>query len=307
MTENLRAAFARTILETAQIDHDLIVMVGDISHGIFKPFASLFPERYYNIGILEPAMMSIAAGLSKVGLNPVVHTIAPFLIERSFEQMKLDFGYQNLSVNLVSVGGTFDYSQLGVSHHSYSDVALVSEIPGSKVFAPGSANEFCKLFAENYTSPGIKYFRLTENPHGAPFPMPDRLGHDLVKLSDGEDLTIVTTGAMVRGCLEAVKILSAGYQVELLHFPTVRPFDSEGFMRSVLRTGRYVSVEETSPRGGLASSILECLAGVPEVKGISLSVKSMIHSYGSHDDLLLAAGLSVSDIVVAARNVLGEP
>ncbi len=307
MTENLRAAFAQTILETAKMDHDLVVMVGDISHGIFKPFASLFPDRYYNIGILEPAMMSIAAGLSKVGLNPVVHTIAPFLIERSFEQIKLDFGYQKLSANLVSVGGTFDYSQLGVSHHSYSDVALVSEIPGSKIFAPGSAEEFRKLFAENYTSPGVKYFRLTENPHGAFFPMPDPLGHDLIKLSDGEDLTIVTTGAMLKGCLEVVKILSAEYAVELLHFPTVRPFDSKGFMRSVLRTGRYVSVEETSPRGGLASSVLECLAGVPEVRGIRLSVNSMLHGYGSHDDLLLAASLAVSDIVVAAKSVMGEP
>lgn len=307
MTENLRAAFAQTILETAKTDHDLVVMVGDISHGIFKPFASLFPDRYYNIGILEPAMMSIAAGLSKVGLNPVVHTIAPFLIERSFEQIKLDLGYQKLSANLVSVGGTFDYSQLGVSHHSYSDVALVSEIPGSKVFAPGSAEEFRKLFAENYSSPGIKYFRLTENPHGALLPMPDLLGHDLIKVSDGEDLTIVTTGAMLKGCLEAAKILSADYTVELLHFPTVRPFDSKGFMRSVLHTGRYVSVEETSPRGGLASSVLECLAGVPEVRGIRLSVNSMLHGYGSHDDLLLAANLAVRDIVVAAKSVMGEP
>ena len=306
MTENLRAAFARKILETAETDHDLVVIVGDISHGIFKPFADKFADRYYNIGILEPAMISIAAGLSKVGLNPVVHTIAPFLIERSFEQIKLDFGYQKLSVNLVSVGGTFDYSQLGVSHHSYSDVALVSEIPGSKVFVPGSEDEFRKLFAENYATPGIKYFRLTENPHGALFPTPDSLGHELIKLTDGEDLTIVTTGSMVRGCLEAVKTLSDKYSVELLHFPTLRPFDSKGFIRSVARTGRYVSVEETAPTGGLASSVLQCLADMPEVRGTRLSPKSMLHVYGSHDDLLQAAGLSVSDIVDAAKRVMGE-
>lgn len=304
MTENLRAAFARTILETAKTDHDLVVMVGDISHGIFKPFAGLFPDRYYNIGILEPAMMSIAAGLSKVGLNPVVHTIAPFLIERSFEQIKLDFGYQELSANLVSVGGTFDYSQLGVSHHSYSDVALISEIPGSKVFVPGSADEFRKLFAENYLTSGVKYFRLTENPHGAHLSLPARLGHDSIRVLEGDDLTIITTGAMLRGCLEAAQILSVKHSVDLLHFPTVSPFDSDGFLKSVARTGRYLSVEELSPRGGLSNAVLEALAGVPQIQGARLSVNSMLHGYGSHNDLLDTAGLSVDHIVAAARKVL---
>jgi transketolase len=293
------------MLHVGAEDSNLVVIVGDISHGILKPFSEKYPTRYYNIGILEPAMMSIAAGLNRVGLNPVVHTIAPFLIERSFEQIKLDFGYQELSVSLVSVGGTFDYSQLGVSHHSYSDVALISEIPGSKVFVPGSADEFRKLFAENYPTFGVKYFRLTENPHGASFTLPQRLGHESIRVLEGKDLTIITTGAMLRGCLEAAQIISADYSVDLLHFPTVRPFDSDGFMKSVLRTGRYLSVDELSPRGGLSSAVLETLAGVPQIDGVRLSVTSMLHGYGSREDLLDAAGLSVENIVAAARKVLG--
>ena len=304
MTDNLRAAFADTMLHAGAGDSNLVVVVGDISHGILKPFSEKFPTRFYNIGILEPAMMSIAAGLSRVGLNPVVHTIAPFLIERSFEQIKLDFGYQKLSVSLISVGGTFDYSQLGVSHHSYSDVALISEIPGSKVFVPGSAEEFRKLFAENYLTSGVKYFRLTENPHGAHLSLPERLGHESIRVLAGDDLTIITTGAMLRGCLEAAQILSAKHSVDVLHFPTVRPFDSDGFMKSVVRTGRYLSVEELSPRGGLSNAVLEALAGVPQIQGARLSVNSIIHGYGSHNDLLNTAGLSVEHIVAAARKVL---
>lgn len=304
MTDNLRSAFAETMLHFGVRDPNLVVIVGDISHGILKPFSEKFPPRYYNIGILEPAMMSIAAGLNRVGLNPVVHTIAPFLIERSFEQIKLDFGYQNLSVSLVSVGGTFDYSQLGVSHHSYSDVTLISEIPGSKVFVPGSADEFRKLFAENYSSSGVKYFRLTENPHGADVSLPDRLGHDSIRVLEGDDITVITTGAMLRGCLEASQILSNEYSVDLLHFPTVRPFDSDGFMKSVVRTGRYLSVEELSPRGGLSNAVLEALAGLPQIQGTRLSVNSMVHGYGAHKDLLDTAGLSVEHIVTAARKVL---
>ena len=96
---SLRAQFAKTVHELSHIDDEIVVVVGDISHGIFKPFADDYPLRYFNIGICEPSMVSVCAGLSKVGLNPIVHTIAPFLIERSFEQIKLDFEYQQQSGN----------------------------------------------------------------------------------------------------------------------------------------------------------------------------------------------------------------
>ena len=107
MTKKIRQEFASTMLEVGKKDKNLVVMVGDISHGILKPFAKVCKNRYYNIGICEPATVNMAAGLSKVGLNPVVHTIAPFLIERCYEQIKLDFAYQKLSVNLVSVGQNY--------------------------------------------------------------------------------------------------------------------------------------------------------------------------------------------------------
>ena len=90
---SLRKAFADSMLKLGDIDKNLVVIVGDISHGILKPFRESYPDRYFNIGISEPAMVNVAAGLSAQGLNPVVHTIAPFLIERSYEQIKLDFAY----------------------------------------------------------------------------------------------------------------------------------------------------------------------------------------------------------------------
>ena len=85
MTSNLRESFAQTMVKIGSKDENLMVMVGDISHGILQPFAQKFPNRYYNIGICEPSIINMAAGLSEVGLIPVVHTIAPFLIERSYD------------------------------------------------------------------------------------------------------------------------------------------------------------------------------------------------------------------------------
>jgi len=144
--KKLRQEFADTMLEIGQIDPRLVVMVGDISHGILRPFAVKCPDRYYNIGICEPTIVNMAAGLSLTGLNPVVHTIAPFIIERAYEQIKLDFGYQQLGINLISVGGAFDYAKLGCSHHCYTDVSLMKHFKNSQVFVPGSAIEFNTLF-----------------------------------------------------------------------------------------------------------------------------------------------------------------
>ena len=133
MIKKIRNQFADTVLEIGSKNKKVVIFVGDISHGIMQPFAKKFPNRYYNIGICEPAMVNVAAGLSKSGLIPIVHTIAPFLIERSYEQIKLDFGYQKLPVNLVSVGSSYDYSKLGCSHHCYSDFALMSQFENCNI------------------------------------------------------------------------------------------------------------------------------------------------------------------------------
>ena len=306
MTKSLRNTFADTVLDLGKTDSSLVVMVGDISHGILQPFAEAFPDRYYNIGILEPSMISIAAGLSKVGFVPVIHTIAPFLIERTFEQIKLDFGYHGLAGNLISVGGTFDYSQLGVSHHSYSDVALVSQIPGTKIFLPGSSEEFRKLFLENYNSIGVKYFRLTESPHGVDLQLPEVLGLKSILVSPGDDITVLTTGAMLRECMEAKNILSGEASIQVLYFPTLGPFDSQGLLERVKRTGKYLVVEELSVHGGLGHRVLEALENEEGVSGKRMGVSELIHAYGSRDDLLAQAGLSVPDIVEALRIEIGS-
>ena len=99
--KKLRQEFADTMVEVGLKDPKLVVMVGDISHGILKPYAQACPKRYYNIGICEPTIVSMAAGLNHSGLVPVVHTIAPFITERSYEQIKLGFGYQKLDLNLI--------------------------------------------------------------------------------------------------------------------------------------------------------------------------------------------------------------
>ena len=301
MIENLREAFAELMLDIGKRDDRLVVLVGDISHGILQPFAKQFPDRYYNIGICEPTTVNMSAGLSRVGLIPVVHTIAPFLVERSYEQIKLDFGYQKRGLNLVSVGGAFDYTQLGCSHHCYADVSLISHIEGSQVFVPGSAQEFRTLFKQSYTDTSVNYFKLTENPHSVnthDFGL--RVGEGL-RVREGEDVTVATTGAQLQTAVEAAEILSAvGISTEIMYFPTLKPFDSSSLHRSVQKTQRLITLEELSAHDGLFNLALQATVGIADLRVRQLAINGFVHAYGTYPDLCSVVGLTRDDVVNAA-------
>jgi transketolase len=301
---SLRPIFARTILDLAKVDPDLIVIVGDISHGLFGEFRKSFPNRYFNIGICEPGMVGVASGLSKIGLKPVIHTIAPFLIERAYEQIKLDFGYQELFGNFVSVGSAFDYSKLGCSHHSYADVSIISHIPNSQVFVPGSPLEFEVLFKEAYAQQKINYFRLTENSHDVVIGVNSIKVGKGIKIKDGSDLTLITTGAMLKNCmLAADELESLGLSTEILHFPTIKPFDSHLVKQSVRKTNRFVTVEELSSQDGLYNLVLNATLGLSGIKGKQLAITEFISGYGNYHEIQDRAGLSVRHILEATRRL----
>lgn len=294
---SLRQAFADTVHEISKNDDSTVVIVGDISHGIFGGFRAQFPDRYFNIGILEPAMTGIAAGMSKLGLNPIVHTIAPFLIERTFEQLKLDFGYQKLNVNLVSVGGTFDYSQLGVSHHSYSDVALVSHIPGSQIFLPGTSEEFQQLFRSSYQNYGIKYFRLTEHPHTEKLDYSTFEPGKSVLVQPGRDITLVVSGSgPLTESMKAVRDI-AGIDVEVIYTPSLKPFDEAFVRKSVSKTGKFLTVEELSSQsGGLFDCVMRSAPQGLPLYWDSIAVTGFNHDYGDYWNLLRSSGIRAEAI-----------
>jgi len=300
---SLRKAFAELLLKNGKLDQDLIVLVGDISHGLLSEFRFAFPDRYFNIGICEPAMVGLAAGLRIAGFNPVIHTIAPFLIERSYEQIKLDFGYQGLGGNFVSVGGSFDYSKLGCSHHTYSDVSMMAQLPNSNVFVPGSSKEFTELFNQNYKNNEINYFRLTENPHDIEFSPGDISSGEAIVVKEGNDVTIAALGPMLKVALESTKKLAEqGIDAEVLYYHTFKPFDSQAIIKSVKKTNRIATLEELSIIGGLNSLALEACTGISIKSNLKFAVSNFIRSYGSYLDMLIEANLSTEQIVNTIMN-----
>jgi len=295
--KKLREEFADTMLELGPIDPRLVVMVGDISHGILQPFAKACPGRYYNIGICEPTIVNMAAGLNKTGLIPVVHTIAPFITERAYEQIKLDFGYQNLSLNLISVGGAFDYSQLGCSHHCYTDVSLLCHLKRATVVIPGSPVEFNTLFKHAYANGQINYFRLPDRPHGVEFAAADLKFGRGIRVREGRDVTLAVIGTQLTNTLAAADLLAGqGVSAEVLYFHTIKPFDADLLRASVAKTRRFVTIEELSAHDGLYNLCLRATLGLNGISASQIAIEDFIHGYGTYDELCARIGMSPAGI-----------
>jgi len=158
----LRKRFQSVVSDLVASDERLILLLGDIGVFGFRKILESTPDRVINMGILEQAMTSFAAGLSIEGRIPILHSIATFLVERPLEQIKVDFGYQRLAGKFISVGASFDYSTLGATHHSPGDVSALLAVPGFEIFLPGNSGELEHQLRSNLQSQSLAYFRLSQ-------------------------------------------------------------------------------------------------------------------------------------------------
>lgn len=301
--KSIKEQFADTMLEVGSNDSNLVVLVGDIGHFILQPFAKKCPGRYYNIGICEPTMISMAAGLSRMGFYPVVHTIAPFIIERSFEQLKLDFCYQKLGGNLVTVGSAFDYSNLGCTHHCYGDFAMLKLLQGTEIVYPSSPIEFDRLFKQTYKNDKLTLLRVPAKQHGYSFNDDEiNIGKGL-KVTEGNNLTIVVTGPQLKNVMDARdELLNLGFDTEIIYIHTILPLDIDIILESVKKTRRVIVVEEHMRNGGLGDDILRIVAELDGLQFSSVSIPNQfIHGYGSYEDLCAKVGLNKEGIIAKVR------
>lgn len=302
--KQVRQQFADTMLAVGQEDPDLVVMVGDISHGILQPFAKACSGRYYNVGILEPTIMSMGAGLARTGLYPVIHTIAPFLIERAFEQIKLDFCYHRLHGNIVTVGSAFDYAYLGCTHHCYGDFALLKTLEGVQITYPSTAIEFDTLFRQAYRNSALTVYRVPGSQHGVEISANDIQFGKGIKVADGRDVTLIATGPQLKTALGARNVLATrGCDAEVLYIHTIRPLDNELILASVSKTGHVVVIEEHMRSGGLGDDVLRATRSLASVKFASASIPdTFVRAYGSYEDHCEMLGLSPKGVAALVQS-----
>ena len=305
---NLRLEFAETIYKISKKDKRLSVVVGDISHGIFKKFREKSPSKYFNIGICEPSMVSFSSGLAKAGLIPVIHTIAPFLIERCVEQIKLGFGYNKLNGNFVSVGGSYDYSKLGCTHHTYSDFSIIKNIPNTRIFYPSGLNEFSNLFKQSYNKNYINYFRLPAKMHTENFSSKQIRVGKAIKVTSGNKLTICCFGPFLTDLKEIVKkFKKKKINIELLYYPTIKPFDFETLKKIIKKTKKILVIEEHCTNGGASGYVQEVLIKNKIYNSFFLTLPNkFIDGYGEYEDLAKKVGFTKDNFIKKIKLLLNK-
>lgn len=231
----MRKAFTNSVSKVITNNKNSALLLGDIGVFSFKNLIERYPERAMNLGILEQSMIGVAAGLSSKGIIPIVHTIAPFIAERALEQIKIDFGYQKLPGNLVSVGASYDYAALGCTHHCPADVSVLSTIPGIKIYVPGTPEEFSKQFEDNWDNGSLNYWRLSETSNSASNFSED-MNPKIIKI--GSLATILVVGPILDIVNEAIKDLDVG----LVYLNQVNRIEPT-FLRAICGSEKIIIIE----------------------------------------------------------------
>ncbi len=246
----MRKQFVKTVSKIFLRDKKIVVLLGDIGVFGFRNLFKIDSKRIYNIGILEQSMISMSAGLSKAGLKPIVHTIAPFIVSRAFEQLKVDFGYNRLGAKFVSIGSSYDYASLGCTHHCPEDVNLMYNIPNMQIVTPGSSSEFDELFKASYKNKYPLYCRLSDYENKISFKVKFGKANFINKKSK---TTILAVGTV----LDFVYPIIKKKNINLIYLTTIRPFDKN--IIENLRKNKIKSLIIIEPfySGAIISEILK--------------------------------------------------
>jgi transketolase len=291
----MREVFARTVTEVMETDPRVVVVLAEISRDVFPT-----TDRVINVGIREQAMVGVGAGLALSGLRPVVHTYAPFLVERPFEQIKLDFGHQDVGGVLVSVGGSYDDPGWGRTHQAPGDVALIDTLPGWTVHVPGHPDEVEPLLRAALAGDDRVYLRLSLRTNARAYPVAE--GFTVVRR--GRLGVVVAVGPMLDRVLEA----TADTDVTVLYAATVRPFDAEGLRRAVHAADHAdVLLVEPYLEGTSTRLVTEALADVPaRVRSLGVQREAELRAYGTAEDHDAAHDLDPLGVAAAVRRMFGH-
>lgn len=265
----MRTAFIEELLACAGSRPEIMLLTADLGFSVLERFRDRLPRQFLNVGVAEQNMMGVAAGLAHMGRTVFTYSIANFPTLRCFEQVRNDVCYHRLPVRVVAVGGGFTYSTQGYTHHGVEDIGVMRTLPGMTVIAPGDPHEAMLATRALCGHPGPAYLRLGKA--GEPkvhASAPDfRIGKALT-LCEGGDITLVSTGGMLRHTVDVAEALRTrdGVGARVLSMHTVKPLDVEAIARAAAETGAIVTVEEHNVSSGLGCAVGQALAQLPGPK-----------------------------------------
>ena len=302
-----RDAYGKALVEAGKLNPDFVVLDADLAAatktGVFK---KEFPERFYDCGIAEGNMISIAAGIAATGKRVFASSFAMFAAGRAFEQVRNSIGYPHLNVIIGATHAGISVGEDGATHQCNEDIALMRTIPGMTIINPADAAEARAAVLAALELDGPVYIRFGR------LALPVIFGDDYnfevgkgVELREGNDITIVASGLLVHEALEAYELLKAeGINARIINIHTIKPLDSDIIIKAAKETGAIVTAEEHSVIGGLGSAVCDVVSENCPVPVIKVGVNDEFGKSGPANDLLDIFGLRAVNLVEAAKRAL---
>jgi transketolase len=306
-TAAMRDAYGDALLELGATNRDVVVVgadtTGSLKSGVF---ATKFPERFFNVGIAEQNLVSIAAGMALAGKVAFAGTYAIFVPGKSVDQIRNNIAYPNLNVKLVCSHGGISVGPDGASHQQVEDIAIMRAIPNMKVIVPADAVSTKGAAKAIASIPGPFYVRLTRS--STPVVYDGGFEYQFGKadaLRDGSDVGLIACGIMVPEALKAAESLKAkGISAAVLDLHTIKPIDSEAVARLAQRCGRIVTAEEHNIMGGMGSAVAEVLGELRPTPMKRVGVMDTFGESGEASELLRKYGLTAASIEQAALELV---
>lgn len=307
--KQMKVVYGNKLVELAKTNEKIVVMDADLAvANQTHLFADAFPDRFFNAGIAEQNMVSVAAGFAVSGLIPLVHSIAVFATGRCYGQIRQHVAYSNTNVKVVGGYACFTAGLDGASHQSVVDIAIMRALPNMTVVVPADSIEMEKATEAVIDYEGPVYLRIPNGPTPLAYKNDDfdfELGK-AVTLKDGNDITIVATGTIVSEAVNAAESLSSeGISARVINIHTIKPIDENALIKAASETKGLVIAEEHSKIGGLSSAITEVLADNSiNTKVVRMGISNLFGESGEPDQLKELHKLTANDIVESAKSLI---
>lgn len=302
----IRAAYGDELIKLGAENDKIVVLDADLAHATMTVgFSQHYPERFFNAGIAEGNMVSMAAGLSTMGYIPFCSTFAIFGAGRAYEQVRNSIAYPNFNVKLAMTHAGITLGEDGGSHQAIEDLALMRVIPGMTVIVPCDARETERAVRAAAEMNGPVYLRLAR-PATKVFEqeMPFEIGKANV-LRDGTDVVLFACGIMVATALDCSEALALeGVSAAVVNIHTIKPLDEECVLRMAQKCKKVITIEEHSVIGGLGDAVAGALMGKGDFAFRKIGVQDRFGQSGKPDDLLVEYGLDTESVLAQVRGVL---
>ena len=301
----MRRIFINTLISLAEKDKDIVLITPDMGFSVLEPFFEKFPGRAINCGIAEQNAVSIAAGLALMGKKPYVYTIIPFLVERAFEQVRLDVAYMNTNVKLIGIGAGFTYGTAGATHYAIEDISIMRTLPNMTVCCPGDNNEAEQIIKASILTNKPMYIRIGRHKRGIFNNNKIKIGKASI-IKEGKDIAVITTSNMLPDAAYYCKNLAKQGRIPyLISMHTIKPLDKEYILALINKGVEIHTMEEHSIIGGLGSAVAEVIA--ESGKGIKFKrigiPDEFSHIVGSQKYIKEQLGLYFDDIKTQTGNL----